>query len=83
MPEGIRRVEGTGGDPDDDADDDQNIRGETGIDGLRTEDDAATLDLDDVAILLRASQLVRGVKRPFVHLFVDEAQDCRRWSCRS
>ncbi len=64
-----------GGDPDDDADDDQNIRGETGIDGLRTEDDAATLDLDDVAILLRASQLLRGVKRPFVHLFVDEAQD--------
>jgi DNA helicase-2/ATP-dependent DNA helicase PcrA len=75
LPEGIRRVEGTGGDPDDDADDDQNIRGETGIDGLRTEDDAATLDLDDVAILLRASQLLRGVKRPFVHLFVDEAQD--------
>ncbi len=63
LPEGIRRVEGTGGDPDDDADDDQNIRGETGIDGLRTEDDAATLDLDDVAILLRASQLLRGVKR--------------------
>ena len=75
LPEGVRRVEGTGGDPDDDADDDQNIRGETGIDGLRTEDDAATLDLDDVAILLRASQLLRGVKRPFVHLFVDEAQD--------
>jgi DNA helicase II / ATP-dependent DNA helicase PcrA len=75
LPEGVRRVEGTGADPDDDADDDQNIRGETGIDGLRTEDDAATLDLDDVAILLRASQLLRGVRRPFVHLFVDEAQD--------
>ncbi|HEX3901571.1 MAG TPA: ATP-binding domain-containing protein [Polyangia bacterium] len=76
LPEGLRRVEGTdGGDPDDDANDDQNIRGETGIDGLRTEDDAATLDLDDVAILLRASQLLRGVKHPFAHLFVDEAQD--------
>jgi DNA helicase-2/ATP-dependent DNA helicase PcrA len=76
LPEGIRRVEGGGGgDPDDDAEDDQNIRGETGIDGLRTEDDAATLDLDDVAILLRASQLLRGVKHPFAHLFVDEAQD--------
>jgi DNA helicase II / ATP-dependent DNA helicase PcrA len=78
LPEGIRRVEGEGGgggDPDDDADDDQNIRGETGIDGLRTEDDAATLDLDDVAILLRASQLLRGVRHPFAHLFVDEAQD--------
>ena len=76
LPEGLRRVEGSdGGDPDDDANDDQNIRGETGIDGLRTEDDAATLDLDDVAILLRASQLLRGVKHPFAHLFVDEAQD--------
>ncbi len=76
LPEGIRRVEGDGGgDPDDDAEDDQNIRGETGIDGLRTEDDAATLDLDDVAILLRAGQLLRGVKHPFAHLFVDEAQD--------
>ena len=38
-------------------DDDQNIRGETGIDGLRTEDDPPLLDLDDVAILLRANQL--------------------------
>jgi DNA helicase-2/ATP-dependent DNA helicase PcrA len=77
LPEGIRRVEGVGGgaDPDDDADDDQNIRGETGIDGLRTEDDAPLLDLDDVAILLRANQLLRGVKKPFAHLFVDEAQD--------
>ena len=51
------------------------MRGATGIDGLRTEDDEPLLDLDDVAILLRASQLVRGVKHPFAHLFVDEAQD--------
>ncbi len=76
LPEGLRRVEGAGDtDPDDDADDDQNIRGETGIDGLRTEDDLPLLDLDDVAILLRANQLLRGVKKPFAHLFVDEAQD--------
>jgi DNA helicase-2/ATP-dependent DNA helicase PcrA len=71
LPEGIRRVEAS----DDDADDDQNIRGETGIDGQRTEDDLPILDLDDAAILLRAHHLLRGVKRPFAHLFVDEAQD--------
>jgi DNA helicase II / ATP-dependent DNA helicase PcrA len=75
LPEGIRRVEGGDVDPNDDAEDDQNIRGETGIDGLRTEDDLPLLDLDDVAILLRANQLLRGVKKPFAHLFVDEAQD--------
>jgi ATP-dependent DNA helicase UvrD/PcrA len=78
LPEGVRRVEGDGdivADGDDDANDDQNVRGATGIDGLRTEDDEPLLDLDDVAILLRASQLVRGVKHPFAHLFVDEAQD--------
>ena len=79
LPEGIRRVEGGGFEIDtgDDDDDDQNVRGETGIDGLRTEDDAATLDLDDVALLLRANQLLRGVKSQnrFAHLFVDEAQD--------
>jgi DNA helicase-2/ATP-dependent DNA helicase PcrA len=71
LPEGIRRVESDR----DDWDDDQNIRGETGIDGLRTEDDQPLLDLDDVAILLRAHQLLRGVKQPLSHLFVDEAQD--------
>ncbi|HEY4393924.1 MAG TPA: AAA family ATPase, partial [Polyangia bacterium] len=75
LPEGIRRVEGGGFEIEGDEDDDQNIRGETGIDGLRTEDDAALLDLDDVAILLRANQLLRGGKHPFAHLFVDEAQD--------
>ena len=71
LPEGIRRLEGER----DDFDDDQNIRGDTGIDGLRTEDDQPLLDLDDVAILLRAHQLLRGVKQPLAHLFVDEAQD--------
>jgi DNA helicase II / ATP-dependent DNA helicase PcrA len=71
LPEGIRRLESER----DDFDDDQNIRGETGIDGLRTEDDAPLLDLDDAAILLRAHQLLRGVKQPLAHLFVDEAQD--------
>jgi DNA helicase-2/ATP-dependent DNA helicase PcrA len=77
LPEGLRRTEGDAGDGDaaDDAEDDQNIRGETGIDGLRTEDDQPLLDVDDLAILLRGSQLLRGVKRPFAHLFVDEAQD--------
>jgi DNA helicase-2/ATP-dependent DNA helicase PcrA len=76
LPEGIRRVEGGGFEIDDDGDDDdQNVRGETGIDGLRTEDDTATLDLDDAALLLRANQLLRGAKHPFAHLFVDEAQD--------
>ncbi|MEO8211737.1 MAG: ATP-binding domain-containing protein [Myxococcales bacterium] len=71
LPEGLRRTESERGDHDDD----ENIRGETGIDGLRTEDDQPLLDLDDVAILLRASQLLRGVKEPLAHLFVDEAQD--------
>ena len=70
LPEGVRRVEGG-----DDADDDQNVRGATGIDGLPTDDDLPTLDADDVAMLLRASQLLRGAKHPFAHLFVDEAQD--------
>jgi DNA helicase II / ATP-dependent DNA helicase PcrA len=73
LPEGVRRVEALEG-PEADADD-QDVRGEIGIDGLRTEDDAATLDVDDLAILLRANQLVRKVRHPFTHLFVDEAQD--------
>jgi DNA helicase-2/ATP-dependent DNA helicase PcrA len=70
-PEGLRRLEG----PRAGEEDDQNIRGKTGIDGLRTEDDRSLLDLDDVAILLRAHLLLCGVKQPFAHLFVDEAQD--------
>jgi DNA helicase-2/ATP-dependent DNA helicase PcrA len=71
LPEGLRRVEGALAADEDD----QNIRGDTGIDGLPTEDDRALLDLDDVAILLRAHELLSGVKQPFAHLFVDEAQD--------
>ena len=62
LPEGVRRVEGHGDGDGDDADDDQNVRGATGIDGLPTDDDLPILDADDVAILLRASQLLRGAK---------------------
>jgi DNA helicase-2/ATP-dependent DNA helicase PcrA len=57
------------------SDDDEDVRGEIGIDGQRTEDDRAVLDLEDVAILLRAHQLLRAPKRLLDHLFVDEAQD--------
>jgi DNA helicase-2/ATP-dependent DNA helicase PcrA len=70
LPEGIRRVESERDDFDD-----EDVRGETGIDGQRTEDDQPILDMDDVAILLRAHQLLRGVEQPLAHLFVDEAQD--------
>ncbi|HEX3595400.1 MAG TPA: ATP-binding domain-containing protein, partial [Polyangiaceae bacterium] len=70
-PEGLRRLEGARAGEEDD----QNIRGKTGVDGLRTEDDRALLDLDDVAILLRVKMVVSGVQAPFAHLFVDEAQD--------
>ena len=55
--------------------DDENVRGEIGIDGLRTEDDVPMLDVEDLAILLRANQLLRGTKSRLRHLFVDEAQD--------
>jgi DNA helicase-2/ATP-dependent DNA helicase PcrA len=81
LPEGVRRVEGgpglgdIDGADDDDLEDDQNIRGAVGIDGLPTDEALPVLDLDDVAILLRAHQLLRGTKHPFAHLFVDEAQD--------
>ncbi len=71
LPEHVRRVEVER----DEIDDDENVRGEIGIDGQRTEDDLPILDVDDLAILLRASQLVRGADNPFAHLFVDEAQD--------
>jgi DNA helicase-2/ATP-dependent DNA helicase PcrA len=70
LPEHVRRVEGALGDENDD-----DVRGETGIDGLATEDDRPLLDLDDVAILLRAHELLCGVKQPLAHVFVDEAQD--------
>ncbi len=71
LPEAIRRIEDAlaGGH------DDQDMRGDIGIDGERTEDDRPLLDADDVAFLLRAHQLLVGVKQPFAHLFVDEAQD--------
>jgi DNA helicase-2/ATP-dependent DNA helicase PcrA len=71
LPEGVRRFESER----DEVDDDENVRGEIGIDGQRTEDDQPLLDADDLAILLRANQLVRGVDSPLAHLFVDEAQD--------
>ncbi len=57
------------------ATDDDDVRGDVGIDGQRTDDDQALLDIEDVSILLHAHQLLRGVKRPLAHLFVDEAQD--------
>jgi DNA helicase-2/ATP-dependent DNA helicase PcrA len=71
LPEHVRRVESER----DEIDDDENVRGEIGIDGQRTEDDLPILDVDDLAILLRAAQLVRREENPLGHLFVDEAQD--------
>jgi len=70
LPEHVRRVEGALG-----IENDVDVRGETGIDGLATEDDRPLLDLDDVAILLRAHELLCGVRQPLAHVFVDEAQD--------
>jgi DNA helicase-2/ATP-dependent DNA helicase PcrA len=54
---------------------DEEERGATGVDGLRTDDDRAVLDVEDAAMLMRVHQIVRGTKRPLAHLFVDEAQD--------
>jgi DNA helicase-2/ATP-dependent DNA helicase PcrA len=71
LPEHVRRVESER----DEVDDDENVRGEIGIDGQRTEDDLPILDVDDLAILLRANQLLRKPETPLCHLFVDEAQD--------
>jgi DNA helicase-2/ATP-dependent DNA helicase PcrA len=71
LPEHVRRVEAER----DEIDDDENVRGEIGIDGERTEDDLPILDVDDLAILLRANQLLREAESPIRHLFVDEAQD--------
>ncbi len=71
LPEHVRRVEAER----DEVDDDENVRGEIGIDGQRTEDDLPILDVDDLAILLRANQLLRKPETPLRHLFVDEAQD--------
>jgi len=53
LPEGVRRFESER----DEVDDDENVRGEIGIDGQRTDDDQPLLDADDLAILLRANQL--------------------------
>lgn len=57
--------------------DDDEERGSMGVDGAPTETDVPQLDLEDVALLLRAHQLVRGIpeRRLLTHLFVDEAQD--------
>ena len=55
--------------------DDDDVRGDTGIDGLGTAVEMPPLDLQDAAILIRAHQLVRGPRKPLAHLFVDEAQD--------
>jgi DNA helicase-2/ATP-dependent DNA helicase PcrA len=71
LPEHVRRVEVER----DEVDDDENVRGEIGIDGERTEDDLPILDVDDMAILLRANQLLRKPDLALCHLFVDEAQD--------
>ena len=71
LPEHVRRVEAER----DEVDDDENVRGEIGIDGQRTDDDLPILDVDDLAILLRANQLLRKPESPLSHLFVDEAQD--------
>jgi DNA helicase-2/ATP-dependent DNA helicase PcrA len=71
LPEGVRRVEVER----DEVDDDENVRGEIGIDGQATEDELPILDVDDLAILLRANQLLRKPDPPLFHLFVDEAQD--------
>src|SRR5258708_16504907 len=54
---------------------DDEVRGEIGIDGVRVDDERPIIDLQDMAILLRAHQLLRGTKHPLAHLFVDEAQD--------
>ena len=61
--------------------DDEDTRGETGIDGLPTEEFTTTIDPEDEALLLRAYQLARGPLRrgrepiEYEHLFIDEAQD--------
>jgi DNA helicase-2/ATP-dependent DNA helicase PcrA len=71
LPEHVRRVETLR----DEIDDDETVRGEIGIDGQRTEDDLPILDVDDLAILLRAHQLLCREQGSLRHLFVDEAQD--------
>lgn len=61
---------------DDEVTGDETIRGATGIDGLATAGEEPVLDLGDVAMLLRAHQILRpGIRKPLNHLFIDEAQD--------
>src|SRR5206468_846811 len=55
--------------------DDEDIRGDVGIDGQRTEGEAPAIDLQDLAMLVRIQQILRGPKERVAHLFVDEAQD--------
>jgi DNA helicase-2/ATP-dependent DNA helicase PcrA len=61
--------------------DDDDVRGAVGIDGLSTEDERARLDAEDLPLLLRINQILRGPRRSgkknalVSHLFVDEAQD--------
>lgn len=55
--------------------DDDEVRGDVGVDGERTEDTRGLLDIEDVALLLRVHQLLHGARKEHVHLFVDEAQD--------
>jgi DNA helicase-2/ATP-dependent DNA helicase PcrA len=69
------RARAAGQRPGDDRPDDDDVRGDIGIDGQRTDGEAPVIDLQDVAILLRLHQLVRGTKHLLAHLFVDEAQD--------
>jgi DNA helicase-2/ATP-dependent DNA helicase PcrA len=60
---------------------DDEERGEVGIDGAPTYDDHEQLDVEDEALLLFAYQAARGPLRKgkerleYEHLFVDEAQD--------
>ncbi len=61
--------------------DDDEVRGNVGIDGQPTQEEFAQLDPEDEALLLRAYQVARGPLRKgkealqFEHVFVDEAQD--------
>lgn len=61
--------------------DDDEVRGDVGVDGVAMVDEMLTLDTEDEALLLRAHQLSRGPLRKgretieLEHLFVDEAQD--------
>lgn len=68
-------------DDDDETPDDEDVRGDVGVDGLPTQDDYLTLDAEDEPLLLRLYQRLRGPLRKgreplqYEHLFVDEAQD--------